>query len=250
MGHLKKLQRKYEMQCTEQADTVIFAWWAPLFHNYILEWLHQQYLFCKELGHKQNLALGAVAVAKAGTKLQCHKSEIMSHSLLLNAALVSLFAFMQARGHAAVVIIIFMVRGGLEGCLITVNYTGIAQVWDLGPALEYYLICKDGNLQNHINIGGFAPWSPEILLFLSSGSKGKDAGMPHSGFWCRFEEDVLSWCRRAALLGSSTSSPASHKPAPHNFHPVKTCSTPHYFTWGVTPSPVIWHLPLIFIRKI
>lgn len=72
-----------EMQCTEQANTVIFVWWAPSFHNYILKCLHQQHLFCKELGDKQNLALGAVAVAKAGTKLQCHKSEIMSHSSLL-----------------------------------------------------------------------------------------------------------------------------------------------------------------------
>lgn len=77
---------------------------------------------------------------------------------------------MQAYGHAAVVIIMFMVRGGLESCLTTVNYTG--KVWDLWPALEYYLLCKDGNLQNHINVGFLAPWSPEILCyFLALGAK-------------------------------------------------------------------------------
>lgn len=94
------------------------------------------------------------------------------------AALVSLFAFMQAHGHAAVVIIIFMVRGGLESCLSTVNYTGIAQVWDLWPALEYYLICKDGNLQTHINTGGFAPWSQRFSCFLAQGAKGRRLACP------------------------------------------------------------------------
>lgn len=105
---------------------------------------------------RQNLALGVVAVAKTGTKLQCHKSEIVSHSLLLNTPFVSLFLHsLQAHGHVAVVIITFMVRGGSESCLSTGNYTG--KVWDLWPALEYYLLFKDGNLQNHVNIGGFAP---------------------------------------------------------------------------------------------
>lgn len=109
---------------------------------------------------KQNLALGAVAVAKTGTKLQCHKPEIMSHSLLLNTAFVSLFALMEAYGHAVVVIIIFMVRGSSESCLSTVNDTG--KVWDVWPAPEYNVLRKNGDLQNHISIGGFALWSPEI----------------------------------------------------------------------------------------
>lgn len=105
---------------------------------------------------RQNLALGAVTVAKSGTKLQCHKSEIMSHTLLLNAAFVSLFLHsLQAYGHAAVVIITFMVKGGSKSCLSTGNYTG--KVWDLWPALDYYLLHKDGNLQTHVNIEGFAP---------------------------------------------------------------------------------------------
>lgn len=82
------------------------------FQDYTLECLHQQYLFCKEMGDKQNHALGAVAVAKTGTKLHCHKFEIMSHTLLLNTSFVSLFAFMQAYGHAAVLITVFMVRKG------------------------------------------------------------------------------------------------------------------------------------------
>lgn len=81
------------MKCNGQSGQTQWSLYDKhhFFQDYILECLHQQYLFCKELGDKQNFALGVVAVAKTGTKLQCHKSEIMSHTLLLNTGFVKTF---------------------------------------------------------------------------------------------------------------------------------------------------------------
>lgn len=203
----------------------------------LYSWMPAPAIFILQGIGRQNLALGAVAVAETGTKLQCHKSEIMSHSLLLNAAFVSPFAFLQAYGHAAVVIIIFLVRGGLESCLSTGNYTG--KVWDLWPILIIISFVRMATYKNHINIGGSCLLEPRdsllflcLCCFLAQGAKGRILACPT----LVSDQGLRKVCPLAVtelhfgawtLPGSSWISPAHHpqqakNPPPHNSHLVKT----------------------------
>lgn len=51
---------------------------------------------------------------------------------------------MQAHGHAAVVIIIFMVRGGLESCLSTVITQGLHKSGTFGQLLSIISFARMG----------------------------------------------------------------------------------------------------------
>ena len=180
--------------------------------------------------------------------LQYQKPETICYSSLLNTAFVSLLTFIQAsqtQAHCAVTII-FIVRGGLETCLITLHYTllgFLTSSWVSSPSEGW----KSSKPHRRWILCPFSAVSP--------GSKGKGPGIRRTGPWARFghsqspEKHGLFWCRRATAwartLRSSVGSlfrtlcqPSTQRGnhfVPHHYQLVKAESLPNYFIWEVTP---------------